>query len=149
MLKTVIKNKSKIAWLFILVALLAAVRIFENQLFYDPFLAFFKEDYVDLPLPKFDLLQLFLSLFFRYLLNSLLSLGIIYVVFKEVALVQFAGILFVFLFIILALIFLAVLYFYDAHDNLKLFYVRRFLIQPILLLLFLPAFYYQKQQAKK
>jgi exosortase F-associated protein len=26
-----------------------------------------------------------------------------------------------------------------------LFYIRRFLIQPIFLLLFLPAFYYQKQ----
>lgn len=149
MLKTLNKNKAKIVWLFVLVALLAVVRIFENQLFYDPFLAFFKKDYANLPLPKYDIYKLFLSLFFRYVFNSLLSLGIIYVVFKKIALVQFAGILYGLFFLLLALIFLAMLYFYGAHDNLKLFYVRRFLIQPILLLLFLPAFYYQQQQTEK
>ncbi|WP_256387090.1 exosortase F system-associated protein [Flavobacterium sp. 140616W15] len=40
--------------------------------------------------------------------------------------------------------FSGVVYFYANHNNLMLFYVRRFLIQPIFILLFIPGFYYQK-----
>uniref|UniRef100_UPI0040473CDC exosortase F system-associated membrane protein n=3 Tax=Flavobacterium TaxID=237 RepID=UPI0040473CDC len=92
----------------------------------------------------FDGLKLFFGLFSRYLLNTLLSLGIIYLLFKQIQLVQFSAILFLVLFAILILLFYAVLFLSSQPDYLILFYLRRFLIQPIFLVLFIPAFYYQQ-----
>jgi exosortase F-associated protein len=48
-------------------------------------------------------------------------------------------------FIILISLFFIVLFFFGETNKMTLFYIRRFLIQPIFLLLFLPAFYYQKK----
>lgn len=144
MLNDILKNKSKIFLLILLVLLLAGIRAFENQLFYDPFLAYFERDYKTLPLPKFDSIRLFFGLLFRYTLNTIVSLGIVYVLFKEIELVKFASILYAMFFVILIIAFYCVIYFYDNQNNLILFYVRRFLIQPILVLLFIPGFYYQK-----
>jgi len=59
--------------------------------------------------------------------------------------IQFVSVLYVFFFLILIGLFFSMLYFYEEHNNLILFYVRRFLIQPIFVILFIPAFYYQKQ----
>ena len=144
MLNDILKNKSKIFLLILLVLLLAGIRAFENQLFYDPFLAYFERDYKTLPLPKFDSIRLFFGLLFRYTLNTIVSLGIVYVLFKEIELVKFASILYAMFFVILIIAFYCVIYFYANQNNLILFYVRRFLIQPILVLLFIPGFYYQK-----
>jgi exosortase F-associated protein len=46
--------------------------------------------------------------------------------------IKFASILYVFFFLILVSLFYAIIHFYGAQSNLTLFYVRRFLIQPIL-----------------
>jgi exosortase F-associated protein len=144
MLNDILKNKSKIFLLILLVLLLAGIRAFENQLFYDPFLAYFERDYKTLSLPEFDSVRLFFGLLFRYTLNTVVSLGIVYVLFKEIELVKFASILYAMFFVVLIVAFYCVIYFYANQNNLILFYVRRFLIQPILVLLFIPGFYYQK-----
>jgi exosortase F-associated protein len=144
MLNDILKNKSKVFLLILLVLLLVGIRAFENQLFYDPFLVYFERDYKTLPLPEFDSIRLFFGLLFRYALNTIVSLGIIYVLFKEIELVKFASILYFIFFLILIVAFYCIIYFYADQNNLMLFYVRRFLIQPILILLFIPGFYYQK-----
>jgi exosortase F-associated protein len=144
MLQKLLNNKLKIALVSLLVIFLALIRAYENALFYDPFLDYFKADYQNLPLPEIENSSLFLGLLFRYFLNSILSLVIIYVIFKDVEAVKFASILYVLFFVILAAAFFLVLSF-DEPSKMVLFYIRRFLIQPILLLLFLPAFYFQKQ----
>lgn len=144
MLNNILQNKSRIFLLIVFVFLLAGVRAYENQLFYDPFLVYFERDYKELPLPEFNSIQLFLGLLFRYFLNTIISLGIIYVIFRETELVKFASVLYVLFFLILIIAFYCIIYFYGNHNNLILFYVRRFLIQPILILLFIPGFYYQK-----
>lgn len=131
--------------LMVFVFLLILVRAFEDQLFYDPFLDYFKNDFNTLPLPNYNLVSLFFGLLFRYGLNTILSLGLLYVFFKDIAMIQFVSVLYVFFFLILIGLFFAILYFYEEHNNLILFYVRRFLIQPIFVILFIPAFYYQKQ----
>jgi exosortase F-associated protein len=128
-----------------LVCLLAAVRAFEDNLFYDPFLIYFKGDYMDLPLPEFNALPLFFGMLFRYVLNTVLSLGIIYFLFKDKEMIKFASLLYVFFFVILIIAFFSILSFYGNQNNLMLFYVRRFLIQPIFILLFIPGFYYQNK----
>ena len=144
MLKELIKDKKRFALLFLAVLGLILVRIFEKQLFYDPFLSFFKLDYQNKPLPDFDGIQLFFGISFRYILNTLLSLSIIYLLFKQIQLLKFATFLFVVLFIILIVLFFSLIQFTERPDYLVLFYLRRFLIQPLFLVLFIPAFYYQQ-----
>ncbi|TRX03912.1 exosortase F system-associated membrane protein [Flavobacterium gawalongense] len=145
MLQKILNNKVRLMQFVFFVALLVLVRAFENQLFYDPFLDYFKNDFNNLPLPNFNSFQLSLGLLFRYTLNTVISLGIIYVFFKDIVMVKFAFVLYYFFFMILIVVFFYMIYFTREHHNLFLFYIRRFLIQPIFVLLFVPAFYYQKQ----
>lgn len=145
MLQKILNNKIRITQLLFLVLLLVLVRAYENQLFYDPFLDFFKQDFTNLHLPNVNYFALFLGLLFRYTLNTLLSLGIIYVVFKEVTMVKFAFLLYFFFFIIFGVAFFYIICFANENHNWILFYIRRFLIQPLFLLLFVAGFYYQKQ----
>ena len=144
MLKNLFKNKISVLIFIVLVAVLVAIRAFENQLFYDPLLEYFKSNFMNLPLPKVDFLKLCFGLFFRYSLNSIISLLIIFVVFKDFAFIKFASIIYILLFIILIISFILTFHFFGEDNKMLLFYIRRFLIQPLLLMLFLPGFYYQK-----
>lgn len=128
-----------------LLGFLVLIRVFEAQLFYDPFLDFFKSEYANLPYPDYKPFPFFLSLVLRYSLNSMVSLAILYVVFQDRSLLKFSGILYLIFLVVLLLLLFLVLYFLDPKNAMFLFYVRRFLIQPIFLVLFLPAFYYQKK----
>ena len=145
MLQKILNNKLIVVQFLLLVGLLILIRVFEDQLFYDPLLDFFKKDFTKLRLPNFKSTYLFLGFLFRYSLNAIVSLGIIYVFFKDVGMIQFSLLLYVIFFIVLCLIFFLIVYI-DEGNNWLLFYVRRFLIQPIFILLFIPGFYYQKLQ---
>lgn len=145
MLENLLKNKVKVLLGILLVLLLALIRAYEDALFYDPFLNYFKMDYHNLPLPEIDNVPLFFGLLFRYFLNTIVSLAMIYVLFKDVEAVKFASILYSLFFVILVVAFFFILSFFSDPSKMVLFYIRRFLIQPIFLLLFLPAFYFQKQ----
>lgn len=135
---------------FILIAffLIIGIRFFEDALFYDPFLTFFKTDYQNKPLPNVDALQLILNLFLRYFANTLLSIAIIYLLFLNKTHVKVAFVLYLILFVLLIAIFSYLLFVSEHPNYLVLFYVRRFLIQPVLLLLLIPAFYFQKLTTK-
>jgi len=148
MLEKLLDNKLKVALITLLVALLVAVRAFEDQIFYDPFSAYFKNDYLDLAFPPYDGWTLLLSMVLRFLVNTIVSLMIIYVLFKDKNLVQFTAVLYVFLGIALLFAFFGLLHFSDSHNNFILFYVRRFLIQPLFLLVFVPAFYFQRLKSE-
>lgn len=149
MLKKIVHHKKETAAVLFLVLLLALIRNYESQLFYDPFLSFFKGDFLNSGIPAFDGFKLFVGLGLRYLLNTLVSLAILYVIFKQKDLIKFAGFLYGIFFILLMIAFFAVVYSYSPDKSMALFYIRRFIIQPLFLLLFLPAFYYQNQFLKK
>jgi exosortase F-associated protein len=146
MLRKIFNHKGRIALAIAFVLLLALIRSYEDSLFYDPFLDYFKGDYYNLPFPEADCFQLFLGLLFRYFLNTVLSLAIIYVLFKDSDAIKFASVLYVLFFVLLTIAFYYLLLKDGEANKMGLFYIRRFLIQPIFLLLFLPAFYYQKQK---
>ena len=146
MLKKLFNHKVRIALALLFVVALVLIRAYEDSLFYDPFLDYFKGDYYNLPIPKIDNLQLIFGFFFRYFLNTALSLAIIYVLFKDIDAVKFASVLYFIFFVMLLAAFFFILLNNGETNKMGLFYVRRFLIQPIFLLLFLPAFYYQKQK---
>lgn len=145
MLQKILNHKLRILLASLIVLMLALVRVYEDVLFYDPFLDYFKADYHNLPLPKIENASLFLGLLFRYCLNMVLSLAMIYVLFKDFQAIQFASILYLIFFLILVVAFFLVFSFFGETNKMALFYIRRFLIQPIFLLLFVPAFYFQKQ----
>jgi exosortase F-associated protein len=146
MLKNLFNHKIRIALAIVFILLLVLIRAYEDSLFYDPFLEYFKSDYYNLPIPEIENIQLFLGLLFRYFLNTILSLAIIYVLFKDIDALKFASFLYSIFFVILIVSFFFILLNNGETNKMGLFYTRRFLIQPIFLLLFLPAFYYQKQK---
>lgn len=124
---------------------LILIRTYEDLLFYDPFLSYFKLDYHNLSLPEVDCLKFFFGLLFRYFGNAIFSLSIIYVLFKDFELTKFASLLYFVFFVILVMVLFLVLLQGDQANKMAVFYIRRFLIQPLFLLLFIPAFFYQKQ----
>ena len=148
MLTKLLQNKQQLLWIVILVLLLVGIRFFEDQLFYDPFLAYFKSEFTHAKLPQFNVFKLFFSLGMRFYLNTVISLFLLYVIFKDTKIVKFSILLYMILGSILLISFLFVLNFFGEENKMALFYLRRFLIQPIFILLFIPAFYYQKQVKK-
>lgn len=123
----------------------AFIRFRESELFYDPLISFFKSNYQSVPLPDMEMGKLYVHLFLRYLLNTALSLGVLWIVFKEKGIIIFAslfyGVVCVLLLLVLGILFKT----QESGEYLPIFYVRRFLIQPILLFMLLPAFYYYRK----
>ena len=145
MLQKLIRNKGKIGWSLFLILLLILIRAFETTLFYDPFLNYFKDEYAHLAFPKINIFKLFFSLGMRFYLNSVISLFLLYVIFKDTQIVKFTALLYMILGSVLMISFIFVLTFFGEESKMTLFYIRRFLIQPIFILLFIPGFFYQKR----
>lgn len=146
------KKNSKvldIAIIGILVIALLLIRMFEKELFYDPFLDFFHGDTKNKMAPEFNTFKLFLGLLCRYFMNSIFTVMIVYFLFKDFSIVKLTSFLLSLFFIILIVIFFSLLHFSKSPDYLFVFYVRRFLIQPLFLILFVPAFFYQKSVNKQ
>lgn len=143
MLENLLHNKARVVVLALSMFGLVLIRAFEEVLFYDPFLAFFKSDFKNSKLPIFEAIPLFLGLVFRFSLNTIFSLAILYCFFKQKQMLWFAGKLYVLALFVLLLAFFAIVFLFESPNYVVLFYVRRFLIQPMLLMLFVPAFYLQ------
>tara|TARA_R110000850_G_scaffold254614_1_gene380127 strand:- start:10056 stop:10490 length:435 start_codon:yes stop_codon:yes gene_type:complete len=143
------KKPFKILLLIILFGLLVLVRLFEAELFYDPLLSFFKKDYLNQKVPDAALGKLLLHTGYRYLINTAISLLILWLAFRDRDVIKFSMILYVLAFLILLpwMAWLVANATPESNYNI-LFYVRRFLIQPLFVLLLLPAFYYHKQKIK-
>lgn len=139
-------NVIKYLTLFVLVGLLVLIRIFEEHLFYDPFLAFFKNDYLYIDSPRQEIFKLTVFTTIRYILNTVISLGILYVLFKDKSILKFSLLIYALAYSILILLFLYFVINPRQEDYYLFFNIRRFLIQPLILLLLVPAFYYHKQR---
>jgi len=139
----------QIVALILLSIALIAVRMFAERLFYDPLILFFKTSHTVEALPPLEMSALLLNITMRYGLNMLLSLGILWFVFKNKEVLKISLVIYSVLFVLLLGSFYYFLNTSEAGQHLGLFYVRRFLIQPLLLLLLLPAFYFQKVNNRK
>lgn len=140
-----LKNKTSLFFIVVILLSLVAIRMYEDVIFYDPFLDYFKANYTSLPLPNYNPVKLFFSLGFRFYLNSMLSLGLLYLLFKDAKIIKFSTFLYVFFGSVLMVAFFFMLKVGGAENKMALFYIRRFIIQPIFVILFIPAFYYQKR----
>lgn len=144
-----ISKQYKFGLLLVLVFCLVCVRVFLEPFLYDPLVAYFKLDYLKLPIPDLNLGFYLLNISLRYLTNTIISLAIIYVIFQKKEIVLFSFKIFIVVFLILFLLLFLSLTNYVGNDYLIIFYVRRFLIHPVIVLLLVPAFYYQQLREKK
>ena len=145
MLKNLLQNKTKVFYILLLFSFLVAIRACENTIFYDPLIAYFKRNYMQTPLPELNVVKLFFSMGFRFYLNSIISIGLLKLLFDDSKVVKFS----IFLYSVFGILFMVTFFFillkFGETNKMNLFYIRRFIIQPILLILFIPAFYYQKK----
>lgn len=134
-------------WFFVIlgVAGLISVRVLEDRIFYDPFLEYFHEADKNIPFPPFEWGKLILGHVFRFILNLFFSCLIIHFLFKKKDWTLQGALLMVIVFGITFPVYL-----YCISDRFEIgylfsFYMRRFVIQPLILLLIIPLFYYRKQ----
>ena len=127
---------------------LISVRFLEDKIFYDPFLEFFKADYKVAQVPDFIWGKLMLSHFFRFALNLIFSAIVVHFMFLNKKWTIQAVVLMVVAFLFFFPIYLWCLYSKMEVGYLFTFSVRRFVIQPVILLLIIPIFYYRKKLGK-
>ena len=130
------------------VAGLIGVRYLENILFYDPFLKYFASTSSNPAFPQFEWTRLIGSHLFRFLLNLIFSLGIVHFLFFNKKWTFQAMVLITLSFIIFFPIYLYSVYTEFSFGNLFSFYIRRFVIQPLPILLIVPLFYHRKNLIK-
>ncbi|CAA7197026.1 exosortase F system-associated membrane protein [Chryseobacterium potabilaquae] len=134
-------------WFLIIVGIvgLMSVRVFEDTIFYDPFLNYFHEANKNISFPEYTWGKLIISHLFRFVLNLFFSCLIIQCLFRNKEWTIQGGVLLIIIFGITFPIYLYCIY--DRFDlgYLFSFYMRRFVIQPLILLLIVPMFYYRKQ----
>jgi len=134
-------------WILVLAGVfgLIAVRGLEDKIFYDPFLAYFKLADESASFPQFVWAKLIFSYLFRFGLNTFFSLVIIHFLFQNKEWTKQAFILILLVFAIVFPIYLFCIYDEFRFGYLFSFYVRRFVIQPLTLILIIPIFYYRKK----
>jgi len=126
----------------VMIALLVAVRFFEEIIFYDPLNDYFHGDFQALPLPVMDLTLLMFSNSLRYLINGVLSIGILWMLFKSAAYIKAGLWVYLFAFLLLNVLFLMVLQWETDLSKMILFYTRRFILHPILLFVLIAGGYF-------
>ncbi|MFZ4930705.1 exosortase F system-associated membrane protein [Chryseobacterium sp. Mn2064] len=138
-------------WLLVIVGIcgLIGVRVLENTIFYDPFLGYFHEATQNMEFPSFDWGKLIVSHVFRFVLNLFFSCLIIYGLFKSKGWTFQGGVMIGIVFLISLPIYLYCIYDRFEIGYLFSFYMRRFVIQPLIILLLVPMFYYRKQMIGK
>jgi len=137
----------KIVLLLLLGSFLIAVRTFENNWFYDPFIAHFKQaDYLK-SVPGFETIRLIYNLLLRYILNSFASILILVLIF-DTQIIRFLLALYLLFGILLGLIYVFLMLYFLPESFTLFFYIRRFVIQPLLLFVLIPAIFYGRKTNK-
>lgn len=121
---------------------LVLIRALEDHLFYDPLLAFFRSDYHTASLPALKTGLLLISTALRYFLNAGFSLLLLWVLFRETNILRMSLLVYLVFFVVGILLYLILLSNPVSSSHFALFYARRFLIQPLLILVLIPAFYF-------
>ena len=136
------KNRFRYGLVFLLLILLVGVRLYEHHFFDDGLITFFQHDYLTQPLPQASVWSVLGVDVMRYIVNTILSIAILISLFDHPDLSKFLSIVYAMVLVILTILFYYFFTHYTIGNYLGLFYVRRFLIQPLLLFVLLPALYY-------
>lgn len=138
----------RIVLIVLLLLSLVGLRAYADTLFYDPLSDFFKGEYQGEQLPQMALGKLLTHTALRFCLTALISVLIIYFWFKGRSKTQLTLVIMGIVFVLFFSTFWVMLTL--KHPPLEgLFYIRRFLIQPLVLILLVPAFYYEIRTSKR
>ena len=129
--------------------LLVAVRFFETVLFYDPLNNYFHDNFQALPYPDMELGALMLSYTLRFVLNSIISLVILWFLYKTKTYLKAGLWVYLFSFTLLMAMLLVLLQVDSDLAKMALFYTRRFIIHPIFMFILVAGCYYLKTQKKE
>lgn len=137
----------KINYLLVFIGVigLISVRFFEDKIFYDPFLSFFRNVGQPSEFPQIEWTKLIFNHFLRFLMNLFFSCFIIYFLLKNKRWTIESFFIISAVFVISLILYLICIYYQFNMGYLFPFYVRRFLIQPIILLILIPSLYYRKK----
>ncbi|WP_068824196.1 exosortase F system-associated membrane protein [Wenyingzhuangia fucanilytica] len=135
---------------FILISLLffllILVRAYEKTLFYDPLEKYYEHDYLYLPLPEVNTYQLFVSYFFRYFINSIISFAILKVAFPHRSFIRTIASFYALAFILLSTVLFSLIIFNIDVGYLFPFYIRRFIVHPVFIIVLLPFMYLMRKR---
>ncbi|MGJ8685604.1 MAG: exosortase F system-associated membrane protein [Nonlabens sp.] len=133
----------------LLVMLLVFVRLFEVELFNDPLNDYYRSNFQFNDMPNISVWKVIAGTSLRFFFNMVISLWIIWFLYKKVSYINAALWVYLFAYGILILLFTLLL---DADSDfmkMALFYIRRFLIHPILLFVLVAGFYFLKTKGNK
>ncbi|MGO3238754.1 MAG: exosortase F system-associated membrane protein [Psychroflexus halocasei] len=133
----------------VLLLSLAAIRFFEHHLFNSELAIFFDQEFSYAEPPEFEMLQIWLQITLRFLLNTFISLAIIFLLFQNKKTLKFAVVLYSLAYLVLTPLLFYFLNNLEQGEYFYLFYTRRFLVQPVLVIILIPAFYYQKMMSQQ
>lgn len=122
------------------------IRFRESALFYDPFILFFKGYFQSQRLPQINVPKLILNLILRYGIHMVLSIAVLWAIFMERGILKFSMILYILIFITLLSVFWYEVKHYEIGNYGLLFFVRRLLTQPVLIIILIPGFYYYRKE---
>ncbi len=134
--------------ILILIAGLVAVRAYEDVMFLDPLKAYFHADFQLRDIPDVDLINQIAITSLRFLMNTILSLGVLWFLYKKGSYIKASLWVYLFAFILLTVAFGFLLEANSDLGKMGLFYVRRFLIHPLLLFVLVAGFYFLMQKNK-
>ncbi|WP_336965338.1 exosortase F system-associated membrane protein [Chryseobacterium contaminans] len=140
-----------LSWLLVVLGIfgLIGVRVVEDKMFYDPFLDYFHEGIKNINFPGFEWGKLIGGHLFRFVLNLIFSCLIIQGLFRNKQWTMQGAIMMIIVFVIAFPIYLFCIQNKFNIGYLFSFYMRRFVIQPLIILLIVPMFYYRKQMEGK
>lgn len=124
---------------------LAVVYVLQRDLFYS---GFSDAGAGTVKVSDFDATRFFASKFFRFILNDGFSLLIIFGIFQRKDFMSFGFKLFqIELFVILPVYMLLTIFAYE-QTRFFLQHIHRLVVNPVLMMLLIPAFFYQEQREK-
>lgn len=131
-----------------MIGVLVLIRFYENKYFYDPFMHFLDTAFVGIEMSTFKT-SMFFNLLFRFLLNTIISLLILWVAFRNREILKVSGLIYLIAGVVLFPLFIYLMQQVQVDNYLAAFYVRRFLAHPLLILILLPAFIYYRLRASE
>lgn len=135
----------------LLLLTLVFIRAIGKNIFYDPLQPFFHHaNFQSLSLPDhIDQVKLLGNIALRFSLNSIVSIFILLLLFTQKKLKLFLVGVYSFGLITFLFLFYYFLNQAELGEYLGLFYVRRMLLHPVLLLILVPALYFQQSAEKQ
>lgn len=145
---TVQRVFSSVATVLLIIGIVL-IRYFEVPLFQDSLNDYFHSDFQNIPIPDIGLWETVVSTSLRFLMNMVLSLWILWFLYKSEDYINASLWVYLFAFIILIIAFIALMQLNGQWVKMALFYVRRFLIHPLLLFILVAGCYFLKTRNKK